>query len=143
VGFNRVPARRDDPRAFRSVSFHQLHDSPDAPDPRALTTIYDMGLWHYPYCTAPSALKRPLRHVKESAEKALGVITGSEISKSEIVSLLGVPSEKVHVVYPGLSPAFREDTNDTGSSHLRTKYRSLGPYIVCVIILEHRRNIPS
>lgn len=110
---------------------------------RALTTIYDMGFSRYPHYTAPSALKWPLRHVKESADKALGVITVSEFSKSEIVDLLGVPSEKVHVVYPGVSPAFREGTNATETSRVRAKYGISDPYILSVGTIEPRKNIPA
>jgi len=110
---------------------------------RALTTIYDMGFWRFPQYAAPAALKWPLRHVKESAEKALGVITVSEFSKSEIVNLLGLPSEKVHVVYPGVSSTFREDTNEAESSHVRAKYRISAPYVLSVGTLEPRKNLPA
>jgi glycosyltransferase involved in cell wall biosynthesis len=109
---------------------------------RALTTIYDMGFFRYPEYTSPKAMRWPLPHAKESAERALGVITVSEFSRSEIVSLLGLPREKVHVVYPGVSTAFRRNAKAPDGSIPRTESERSGPYILCVGTLEPRKNIP-
>ncbi len=112
---------------------------------RALTTIYDMTFVRYPQYTSPGALKGPLRHVRESAHRACGVITVSEFSKSEIVHLLGLPEEKIHVVYPGVSQAFREgaDEGEAERSILRKKHGLPDRYILSVGTLEPRKNLPA
>lgn len=110
---------------------------------RALTTIYDMSFLRLPQYTDPQARKWPLRYAAQSAERALAVITVSEFSKAEITGLLGIPPEKVHVVYPGVSPAFRGQGNGAEGSRLPARYGLSDPYILCVGTLEPRKNIPT
>lgn len=109
---------------------------------RALVTIYDMGFLRHPQYVAPRAMRWPLPHVEESAARAAAVITVSEFSKSEIVSLLGLSPDRVHVVYPGVSPSFEERGFDPEASAIRAKYGLSNPYALCVGTIEPRKNLP-
>ncbi len=110
---------------------------------RAVTTIYDMGFLRHPQYVDPRAMKWPLRHAEESAARAAGVITVSEFSKSEIVTLLGLPPDRVHVVYPGVSEDFGAERCDPEPSAVQAKYGLSNPYALCVGTIEPRKNLPT
>ena len=71
--------------------------------------------------------------VKSGVNRACRVLTVSEYSKREIVSLLGVEPEKVVVVGNGVGAAF----TDTGES-----YQASRPYVLYVGNAKPHKNIP-
>jgi len=76
--------------------FHSLSLAYPAPAGRpAVYTIHDL-----PPARFPDEGRLP-RWAKEAARSAAGVVTPSEFAKSELVSLLGLPEERVHVVPNG------------------------------------------
>ncbi len=109
---------------------------------RALTTIYDLGFLRHPGYADPKALKALSRNLRKSVERAAGVITVSEFSKSEIMDLLGLPDSMIEVVYPGVSPAISGPVAESAIRRVRRKYGLSGPYIVHVGTIEPRKNIP-
>jgi glycosyltransferase involved in cell wall biosynthesis len=67
------------------------------------------------------------------------VLTISEYSKSEIVSGLGIPAEKVRVTYLGAAPQFRPRSAAEVEA-VRQKY-GLDQFILTVCTLEPRKNL--
>ncbi len=110
---------------------------------RALTTIYDLGFMRHPRYADPKALKALSRNLRESVERAAGVITVSEFSKSEIMDLLGLPDSMVEVVYPGVSPSLSGHVDEPAILRVRRKCGLSGPYILFVGTIEPRKNIPA
>ena len=60
------------------------------------------------------------------------VFVNSAFTGQDVVTLLGVPEERVHVAYPGVDPCFAADG---GKADLG------GPYLLSVATLEPRKNL--
>lgn len=68
------------------------------------------------------------------------IITDSEFSRDDIVRWLGVDREKVQVIYPGISPDFRQISDTAELENIRSKYRIEDDYIVYAGIYKPRKN---
>lgn len=78
---------------------------------------------------------------KRMAHWAVGIMTCSEYSKSEIVNKLGISEEKVTVAYWGISrEKFYKETNKITKSKL-TKLGITFPYFVSISCAHPRKNI--
>jgi glycosyltransferase involved in cell wall biosynthesis len=98
-----------------------------------VVTVHDLSFFRF-----PERLTRARRvylgaAVSLSARRATRVIAVSENTKRDLVELLGVEDERIHVVYPGVSDQFRP---------LPASAIPFGrPYILHVGTLEPRKNI--
>ncbi len=70
------------------------------------------------------------------------IITVSEHSKRDVVEILRVPPEKVHVVYAAADPLFRPVVDEARLAAVRAKYGLPDGFILHVGALHTRRNIP-
>jgi glycosyltransferase involved in cell wall biosynthesis len=93
-------------------------------------TVHDLAIlrapeafprWHRLYGRA--GLTRVLR-------SADAIVAVSEFTKSEVVELAGVPSERIRVVHHGVDPVFTADGPAAG-----------GEYVLAVATLEPRKNL--
>lgn len=78
--------------------------------------------------------------ISEAAKNARRVITVSESSKSDIVEMLGVPSDKVMVIYEGVSTETQEEEV---LKHVKKTFLLKRPYFLFVGTLERKKNIPQ
>lgn len=77
-----------------------------------------------------------------SIKKAKHVLTISEFSKSEIISLYKTPAEKVTVVYPGFDrDIYHSKIPKTKQLQIRKKYGIAGKYLLYVGTLQPRKNL--
>lgn len=60
------------------------------------------------------------------------VFANSAFTAREVVELLGIPAERIHVAYPGVDPVFRAEG---------AKAELGGPYVLSVATLEPRKNL--
>jgi glycosyltransferase involved in cell wall biosynthesis len=96
-----------------------------------VVSIHDLALLRYPqafnrWTRTYSALALP-----RIARAARAIVVGSEFARSEVVELLGAPSEEVHVIPYGVGAPFRPD----GPA-------AEGDYALAVSTLEPRKNLP-
>ena len=100
---------------------------------RNIVTIHDLAPLIYPrwYSRRFSASYRFL--LPEIARKAVGIITVSEFSKREIAARFEIDSDKISVVYNGVSAEFRPGNREEPGN-------SLGKYILAVSSLDPRKN---
>ena len=108
---------------------------------RAVTTIYDVSFLRYPQYAQPETLRWLSKNIRKTVDRAIGIITVSEFSKSEIVRTLGAPAERIRVVYPGVSASFRVAVPPEGRQRVRREYGLPEDYILCVGTLEPRKNL--
>ena len=80
---------------------------PDKPDFVTATSIYDLIALRMPDFVKPAVLERTCTLLKEQAGNADLLLAASETTKRDIISELGVPGERVRVLYPGITGAFR------------------------------------
>lgn len=68
------------------------------------------------------------------------IITVSKFSRNEIIRCLGVNRDKIQVIYSGISPIFRQVTDNVQFENIRTKYRIENEYIIYAGIYKPRKN---
>ncbi len=107
----------------------------------SVVTIHDMTLWLYPehhYAKRLLAM-RPI--IPLAVRRAAAIIAVSESAKHDIVRLLGVPAEKVHVVHEAAASCFRPLSPGPTQAALRQKYSLTERFVLTVGTLEPRKNL--
>lgn len=106
----------------------------------SVVTVYDLSFLLY-----PDRFKRAKRFylslfTRLSARKARRIIAISESTKRDVVRLLGVPPDKVEVVYCGLDDAFRPLAEDQVAA-FRSERGLSERFILFVGTIEPRKNV--
>lgn len=99
---------------------------------KKVAPILDMVVYKFPESSHPKIVavqKRRLAWVKREADC---VITISQSSKMDIVEILGIPEDKIKVIYLAATPEFRPDG---------PRYNHPKPYILAVGTREPRKNL--
>lgn len=111
-----------------------------SPRPTVLT-IHDMTLWLYPdyHPWRRRATMRPI--VPMAARQAAAVITVSHSAKEDIMRILGVPPEKISVIYEAPDRSFRPLTSGPELLAVRRQYNLPESFILHVGTLEPRKNL--
>ncbi|MCL5952865.1 MAG: glycosyltransferase family 4 protein [Chloroflexi bacterium] len=105
-------------------------------------TVHDLAFLLYPrFLTRDSA--RYYGQVDQAARSADHIIAVSESTKRDTVRLLGVPEEKISVIYEAAHPLFTPITNEEAISRVRNRYHLPPTFILFVGTIEPRKNIPT
>jgi glycosyltransferase involved in cell wall biosynthesis len=121
--------------------FHASHQVPNPPRKARLTsTIYDMTTWLMPELHVAGNLKASGRNAERLFQKADGLIAISKCTRDDAVRLLGLPAEKVEVIYPGIAPAFFQARRELTGETIR-RYGLNKPYALYVGSIEPRKNL--
>lgn len=83
------------------------------------------------------------RFMAWNARRAHAIITVSECSKRDIVQLLGVPAERVHVTYEAADERFTPDGTAGEMSDLRRTYRLPERFVLYLGGAERRKNLET
>jgi len=121
-----------------------LFHSPDFTLPplyraRGIVTVHDLTFIHYPDCAARNLVRYLNRVVPLAVHRACLVLADSESTKRDLVTLLGVPPQKVRVVYAGVGPEFRP-VDKVALETVRARYGLTFPFLLSVGTLEPRKN---
>jgi glycosyltransferase involved in cell wall biosynthesis len=108
----------------------------------SVVTIFDMSFFRYPERLTTSRRLYLRQMVKASARNATQILAISESGKREISEILGVPSSKVQVAVPGLSPIFKR-AEPTVVEALRVKEKLPERFILYIGTLEPRKNLTT
>ncbi|CAI2717614.1 glycosyltransferase family 4 protein [Nitrospina watsonii] len=108
-------------------------------DGRVIPIIYDLSPFRHPEFHRDAYRAMLQTCVPACLERAAHILTVSEFTRSELVSLWGLPRDKITIVPPGVSPEFHprspEDVEAT-----RKKYKLPAKYLLAVGTLEPRKN---
>ncbi|HSC50831.1 MAG TPA: glycosyltransferase family 1 protein [Gaiellaceae bacterium] len=98
------------------------------------TTVHDLVPLRHPEWVEPETVRMHGPKYEHAAHTCDRIFVNSRFTGQEVVELLGVAEERVHVAYPGIDPVFRADGEaaDLG-----------GPYVLSVATLEPRKNLPA
>lgn len=104
---------------------------------RCISAVYDMTYLRYPETMKKSNLRNLAKNMKHSLERSDEIITISKFSRREIHELMGVPKEKIHVVYCAASlPQWQ-----SSEEQVRARFGIRGPYLLYVGTVEPRKNL--
>jgi len=136
------------PRILRqtgaTVFFSPYYKAPlHAPCP-IVVTIHDLIPLHFPaYTRGPWRLYAAAFRWWAGllARRAAAVITDSEHSKSDLVSVLGLPPKRIHVIPIGVGDEFRPDLSAAAVSSAAARYGISQPYLLSVSNFLPHKNL--
>jgi glycosyltransferase involved in cell wall biosynthesis len=108
--------------------------------PNQLVTLHDVFA-----LTRPQWVGRRFRAwyrflVPRLVSRVRGVLTVSEYSRAQICETLGVPEDRVHVIYNGVSASMKRQSRER-IERVRLKYRLPEHYVLGVGSIEPRKNL--
>ncbi|MBI2886692.1 MAG: glycosyltransferase family 4 protein [Chloroflexi bacterium] len=110
---------------------------------QGVVTIHDLSFLRHPEYAEPSLARYLLGAVPRALERARLVLADSEFTKEELVTCLGLPPERVAVVYGGVSDAFHPVEDPETRADLQRRYQLPKDYLLTVCRLEPRKNLPG
>ncbi len=123
-----------------------LH-SPDFISPkfgarRLVSTVHDLTFLLHPEFLTEDGRRYYGGNIGPAVARADAIIAVSHATKSDLVNLLDVPAEKVHVIYEGISERFRPMSAEEIAPVL-TQFDLNPGYILFVGTFEPRKNVPG
>lgn len=105
-----------------------------------IVTLHDMTLWLYPEHHYRRRLMAMRPFIPLVVRRAAAIVAVSESAKADIIRLLNVPAEKIHVIYEAADPAFRPLPPQSVAT-IRAHHSLPERYILYVGTLEPRKNL--
>jgi glycosyltransferase involved in cell wall biosynthesis len=109
---------------------------------RVVVTVHDLSFLRVPERADPALRRYLARAVPHTVRRAAHVLTDSANTRRDVVDLLGVPTERVSVAYPGVGPEFRAVTDPAVLERVRGAYALDRPFVLGVGTLEPRKDWP-
>lgn len=107
---------------------------------RFTATLHDLTCWLLPQMHQSANVIGAHRFADRVLRGAAGVIAVSENTRKDAMHLLGLPPERIEVIYPGVAEAFFEVTPESIEA-ARTRYKLTRPYVLFVGTIEPRKNL--
>lgn len=121
--------------------FHSWEMQPPLSKAALVSTIHDLAMLRYPKTADPEILEMHQRSWKYLKKEAKAIIAVSHATKNDIVELLGIPQEKVHVVYEAIPDEARLKLTSVRAKELTMNLGITKPYIFFVGTREPRKNL--
>ena len=108
---------------------------------RTVLTVHDLSFMRYPECSSPPLLRYLMDAVPRSVRRADAILADSESTRHDVIELLGVPAERVFVIYPGAESRFAPGpADDAETAAVLARYGIRRPYIFSVGTVQPRKN---
>jgi glycosyltransferase involved in cell wall biosynthesis len=106
-----------------------------------IVTVYDLVWLRFPQTMNRYNLYVHKIFAERSIRAADLVIVISRSTGEELTRLLGIPAEKIKVVYPGISERYKPGDTDRAAEYISKKYGVPQRYLAAVGTLEPRKNL--
>lgn len=110
---------------------------------KEVVTIHDLTFKRFPETQTGKDARYFNKWVPEALKMANEIITDSQNTKRDIIELLGVPENKINVVYGAVDQRFLPINNIQILQEVKIKYNLPEKFLLYVGMLEPRKNIPS
>ena len=117
----------------------------DMPRPavRSVLTVHDLIFLRYPEWYKSIDRRIYTKKVRHSCQATDRIIAISQQTRADIQEYLGIPPEKIDVVYQGCDPAFYSGAGQDEKERLRQKYDLPRDFLLSVGTIEPRKNLLS
>lgn len=108
---------------------------------KKVTTIHDFGFLKYPETAHPkikAVMERRFRWIKKEIDMVIAI---SQSTKKDTMEILGIPENKIKVVYEAVPEDITQVKNKQTINKIKNKYHIKGDYILSVATLEPRKNL--
>jgi glycosyltransferase involved in cell wall biosynthesis len=108
---------------------------------RLINTVHDLAAFHFPEYF--SRFERLLfkRFLPPSSRKADKILTASEVSKRDLITMLNISEEKIKVSSCGVSEAFTGSVTEESVQEVRHRYSLEGKVLLYVGRIDPRKNL--
>jgi glycosyltransferase involved in cell wall biosynthesis len=126
-----------------------LWHAPDFIPPAAgyrhtIITVHDLTFLLYPQFLTAQSRRYYNGQIAWAVKRATAISADSQATKSDLMALLGVPPEKIEVIYLGLDAEFQQvDCGDAGGATVLAQHGLRPGYILFVGTFEPRKNVPG
>jgi len=108
---------------------------------RRIVTIHDMYFFIEPEHTERFGGRYFLKTLPERIKGVDMVIAVSRNTKEDIMKFLGLPEERIRVIYEGVDESFKVIEDRGAIDRVKGRYRIEGDYLLFVGTLEPRKNL--
>ena len=119
-----------------------VHTSDWTEPPSALpkvTTVHDLVPFKFPQTTTDSIRQTHRKRLAWVARESSAVIAVSQSTKKDLIELLKIPEEKIHVIYEGVESRYSPQPPAITAA-IKRKYHLEGDYLFSLSTLEPRKN---
>jgi glycosyltransferase involved in cell wall biosynthesis len=135
------------PRACRRQGVELAHvpyfASPFFPTMPTVVTVHDLIPMILPAYRGSILVRLYTGLVAAAARKADMVLTDSEASKRDIVRLLGIPAERVRVIYLAVDDIYQPVLDERCLTLTRRNYGLTARYLLYLGGFDQRKNVPT
>ena len=128
-------------RAALDLAHVPYFASPLCPTVPTVVTVHDLIPLLLPEYRGTVLVRLYMHLVAAAARRARLIITDSLASRKDIIKLLGVPAEQVHVIYLAAHPACLPVTNRKALATVRQRYDLPDRYILYLGGFDQRKNL--
>ena len=107
---------------------------------RTIVTIHDLIFVRYPKLYSFFDRKIHFLKFQYAALKSHHIIAISEQTKQDIITFLGIPEQKISVVYQGCHKSFKQTYSKEQKEQVRQKYQLPKQFVLSVGAIEPRKN---
>ena len=116
--------------------------SPVSKNCKKVVTFHDLSFERYPeFFDARRKLWHFSNNPKKQAKEADKIIAVSESTAYDMTDIYGIDSEKINVIYSGISEDFFHDNTREELWHVRAKYNLPEQFILSLSTIEPRKNV--
>lgn len=112
---------------------------PNSVCPR-LTTVHDLVFVKYPETVDKLIRETQAKRLKKIVMGNTHIIADSMSTKNDLMEIYGLPTSRIDVIYPGISPAYLPPSIKE-IERVKTKYHLPNDYILSLGTQEPRKNI--
>ncbi len=107
---------------------------------RRVITVHDLAFMRYPHLLTRAAA-RYYGQIDRAVRKADHIIAVSNSTRDDLLNLLGVPENKITVIYEAADEIFRPLPEEQVAETIRQRYSFSPGYILFVGTIEPRKNL--
>ncbi|MBF6590814.1 MAG: glycosyltransferase family 4 protein [Ktedonobacterales bacterium] len=130
---------------LRRLGAEVFHSPAHALPPRlpcpSVLTIHDLAFLRYPHHIQPARRRYLAWITRRSARLATRLVAVSESTKRDLVTWLGIPEQRIAVVYPGIDEDFQPLHAADTLHAFRAKHGLPPRYLLFLGTLEPRKNL--
>lgn len=108
----------------------------------SIITVHDLAFLLYPHFLTDQAA-RYYGQIDQAVRVTDHIIAVSESTKSDVVNLLGVPEEKITVIYEAAKEIYRPLDREEARAAVRQRYGLEEPFLLAVGTVEPRKNLAT